>query len=440
MSLMKNFHIISFPIILVLLIMTAAAHAEFLKVSTVGEYIVPSNMVEPSEVSLERARMEATRSAAEEIGFFISTHSKSKGLLLENDEVEVLTAQIIKIDEEKTRKEILPNGDIKFTVSIEAVADSDELDLEKIYKNKQELEQIIVLNKKLDKMYNEQKIVNDNLRKLYSDAKNIPNEDEVLQGYRIQKQMNDKRFLDLNNFVTKWEQSQKLMKQNKYDDAIAVLKDISAKDDGTMQTALYGVIGTCYAMPIVTEMNKLTRLSVPPDKEMSNKYLKLIPRIDQAIGYIEKTVTLSDEKTLAYDFLSSLHGFKGTIYGLNDQIEKSIEEYDIALEQIQNSRIDRVNSLKLGISSSYIRLADKEIKQNHFDNAIKNLNLSIENWPPNYNLDLLSKIHIYKGDIYLSRHMYKEAVDCYDDALSINPRNEAIVDKRDWVYSRMKNS
>lgn len=410
-------------------------HAQAVTVKATGEYSLPENMDEPFSTAIERARTEAKRNAIEQIAVYVSSHSISKGYQLTTDEVEILAAQIIKVKKETSEKEMMKNGDIKFIVNIEATANPDELDLPQILKQKHELEQSVKIHAKLTKLYNEQKSLNDNLKKMYNERINSPNNEELLQNIHEQKQMNDKKFLKWNNLVNKWGKSRELMRQEKYDDAILLLKELAAQDD--YDISFHELIGGCYILPVTKKIDELAKIPTPPDMAARKNLLALLPRLEEAIKYGKKSLQSTHNNDEANTLLGLAHTYKGMIYSFDSQLENAIEELNIALDFIPHSQESIIKSVKGCLSGTYLHMADKCIQQNHVDEALSNIDNAIKNFPENFNPLLLSKIFIYQGDIYLSNHKYKQAVTCYDKALSINPDNTQVRDKRNWVYQRI---
>lgn len=156
------------------------ANAEIQTYTGIGEYIM-SNQETP-EAATNNAKIYAERSACEQAGIFISSHSEMKNNNLDKDEIETFTAGILKIL--KTNVEVIPltgeaAGWIKYRVSVTANIDTDTLNnsinrwMNKSVENRSEE---TALNSNFKKIIDEQR---NKIAKLEKDLKNAKNSKDI---------------------------------------------------------------------------------------------------------------------------------------------------------------------------------------------------------------------------------------------------------------------
>lgn len=93
-----------------------------------GEYIMDTRLDETFASATARAREEAKRAVVDKAGIYLRSYSKTVDLILVEDEVETVASRLLKVQDEKSKTEIVNDNLIKFTVTIKALVNevSDE--------------------------------------------------------------------------------------------------------------------------------------------------------------------------------------------------------------------------------------------------------------------------------------------------------------------------
>ena len=149
---MKKFFALIIALAVVLSTATSSASEQLIEAS--GEYIMDSRLDETAASATARAREEAKRAAVEKAGVYLQSYSKMVGLILEEDEVRTVTAQLLKIQDESSNVEVVGQNLLKFTVTIKAlINDLDEENLKAIMSDRQTIEELTRKNKELQEKY-----------------------------------------------------------------------------------------------------------------------------------------------------------------------------------------------------------------------------------------------------------------------------------------------
>ena len=135
-------------------------------VEVTGEYILPTEMEDESfKLCEERAREEAKRLAVEKAGVYVQSETKTQGYQLKSDEILMLAARFMRIEDENRTREPLENGDIRFTVTIRARIDIDSKEFGKVFEDRIAYEREVDRNQSLREAYEEEKQRNERLKK-----------------------------------------------------------------------------------------------------------------------------------------------------------------------------------------------------------------------------------------------------------------------------------
>lgn len=123
----------------VLLCGMATAMASPQVITATGTYVMGEN--DSPRIAKEAARQEALRSATEQAGVYVESYSKTKNMELTEDEVKMVSGAILKVTDEKATPEL--TGDVwKYTVTLTATVDTDNVDLQSMMQNRNELEKL----------------------------------------------------------------------------------------------------------------------------------------------------------------------------------------------------------------------------------------------------------------------------------------------------------
>lgn len=132
-------------ILITIFLMTSAASAEIRTYEGVGEYVMSD--FETPEIAKQRAKQRAEQSAQEQAGVFVKSNTKVVNYRLESEEIEVMTAGIMKVHSVEYARRIDADGLI-FTAKILADIDTDKID-EWLQKNAAEKSDLIEQNRAL---------------------------------------------------------------------------------------------------------------------------------------------------------------------------------------------------------------------------------------------------------------------------------------------------
>ena len=136
-----------------------------------GDYVMDSRLDETAASATARAREEAKRNAVERAGVFVQAYSKTKNLVLEEDEVKTITAHLLKILDEKNSVEVLQDNLLKFTVHIWAEVDaSDPQQLQALMSNRNLIDEMTARNNELQRQYDALKRQMEELKTQYDSA------------------------------------------------------------------------------------------------------------------------------------------------------------------------------------------------------------------------------------------------------------------------------
>lgn len=123
----------------ILLIGMTTAMASPQVITATGTYVMGEN--DSPKIAKEAARQEALRSATEQAGVYVESYSKTQNMELTDDDVRVISGSILKVTDEKAVPEL--NGNVwKYTVTLTATVDTDNIDLKALMQNRSEIEKL----------------------------------------------------------------------------------------------------------------------------------------------------------------------------------------------------------------------------------------------------------------------------------------------------------
>ena len=134
--------------------MTGTANAEIVTYEGVGQYVMSE--FETPDVAKLRAKDRAEKAAQEKAGIFVKSNTKVVNMKLESEEIEVMTAGIMKVHSVNYDQQFDTSGSgIIYTAKVLVDIDTDEID-KWLQKSVVEKEQLIEQNKSLQKTLAEQ--------------------------------------------------------------------------------------------------------------------------------------------------------------------------------------------------------------------------------------------------------------------------------------------
>ncbi|MBR1419792.1 MAG: tetratricopeptide repeat protein [Selenomonadaceae bacterium] len=166
------------------------ASAEQRTIEADGEYIVGEGMGEDISTAKERARVFALRNASRQAGVFVESISEVKNLMLTEDEIRTISANVLQVLGEPTFK-IVPIDDkaISFKCYVVVVVDDENIN-EQLMKDRGDLIEATRRNRELEEERNRLQAELDELKRKYESA----NSEHERQEIRDQVKRNDEAF------------------------------------------------------------------------------------------------------------------------------------------------------------------------------------------------------------------------------------------------------
>ena len=110
------------------LFFASAVNAEVIALEGIGEYVMGDDLENSPSVAKERAKQHAVRDACKKAGVYLKIYSRSVNAELTDDEIEAVTATIIKVTKEEYDIEHVPDANaILFRATVQAELDTDDL-------------------------------------------------------------------------------------------------------------------------------------------------------------------------------------------------------------------------------------------------------------------------------------------------------------------------
>lgn len=171
----------------VLIILSGTAIAMEQTIEATGMYLIGDGPDENVATAKERARVEAKRVAAEKAGVYVESFSKSQNSVLTKDEINVVSAQIMRVIRDEVLPQVTPDGHILYTCNLQVSVNTDNIDLKKIMEDRIAVEKNIELEKKIKELQEQ----NEQLKKKYKETTDNLTKD-VISG---EIKSNEKEFL-----------------------------------------------------------------------------------------------------------------------------------------------------------------------------------------------------------------------------------------------------
>ena len=186
---MQRFWLIASVVCYVLFAAQIAAAAPQ-TIEATGVYVMDTERDETFAVAQDRARKEALRAAVEQSGLYLQSVSKSVNNKLTKDELQVLSAAVLKVQGENVSKKIDGNN-IEYTVTVTAVVDPAAVNLDKLVAKKNNWASRVEENLRQQEEYETLKAENERLKADFAKA-TTERERKKIKAASIQ---NDKLFL-----------------------------------------------------------------------------------------------------------------------------------------------------------------------------------------------------------------------------------------------------
>ena len=340
-----------------------------------GSYVM--SKVETLEVARERAKADAMRNAAEKAGVYVKSYSRTKNFVLEEDVIETMTANILKLID-KPIFQMLEEVDnlegvmIRCTVKAQ-INDSDINSW--LNKDDNEKSMLVAQNEALRKANEEHERQIAELKRQLAD--NPQDTEKITQEFVVA----DKIFLS----NQKIEEARKLWKQKDFNGAKNLL-DEAVKLNPDNAEAYFGR-GTTYL-----DLKQYAR----------------------AIKDFDKNIELEPNKADSYIN-------RGFAYSHLGQKERAIQDFNKAIELKPNDDYAYNNR----------GIAYLDLKQ--YKRAIQDFNKAIE-LEPNKSYSYTSR-----GFAYSHLGQKEQAIQDFNKAIKLNPNNDLAYNNRGIAYALLRN-
>ena len=131
---------------------SAVAYADPQTIEADGEYMMST--ADTLDSAKEQAMKEAMRSAVEKAGVYVESYSKVKDMALTEDQIRVVAGNIIKI-KNKNFTTVASGNTFLIKCAINAVIDTDSIDLQRVMEMKKTQEENVRLTKTVSNLQRE---------------------------------------------------------------------------------------------------------------------------------------------------------------------------------------------------------------------------------------------------------------------------------------------
>lgn len=175
--------------------MYGSAYAEVQHIEATGSYVIGDNENENIAEAKKKAKDAALRAAVEKAGVYVESYSKVKNMKLTDDEVRIISGQLLQIDNVEFHPVVGKDGvSITYICTVKATVDTDKIDLQEKLKQqklteenesqKQRIAELEAENKRLKEQYRSaQQAEQENLASLIKNNELALNS-EIKAGYK----------------------------------------------------------------------------------------------------------------------------------------------------------------------------------------------------------------------------------------------------------------
>ena len=170
-------NILKIPCVVAMFLYSAVAYAAPQNIEAYGEYMMST--ADTLESAKEQAMKEAMRSAVEKAGVYVESYSKVKDMALTEDQIRVVAGNIIKI-ENKSFTTVASGNTFLIKCAINAVIDTDSIDLQRVMEMKKTQEENVRLMKTVANLQREGDILRQQYQQAQSESEKLKIKNELL--------------------------------------------------------------------------------------------------------------------------------------------------------------------------------------------------------------------------------------------------------------------
>ncbi|MBR4151809.1 MAG: tetratricopeptide repeat protein [Selenomonadaceae bacterium] len=358
-----------------IMLFAAVSHAEIY----IGEGSYCMSEGENLGVAKERAKADAMRYACEQAGVYVKSYSRERNFELEEDVIETITANIIKLVEEP---HFLPYEQIDnmegLLIRVTVKAQIDDSDITRwLNKDEQEKSTLVSQMEALRKANEEQ------ARQIAELKRQLAAKPQDREQITKKFEAEDKIFLSNQKVADGW----KLWEQKDFNGA-KNLFDEAVKLNPDNAGAYYGRGTACNGLK----------------------------QYEQAIKYFDKAIELKLNPNLSYAYNN-----RGNAYSDLGQNERAIQDYNKAIE-LNPNYAEAYNNRGVAYMDG--------LKQ--YERAIQDYNKAIE-LNPNY-----ADAYYNRGNAYKALGQYERAIQDYNKTIELNPNFDKAYNNRGIAYNETR--
>ena len=226
-------------ILIASLFITSAASAEVRTYEGFGEYVMSD--FETPEIAKQRAKQRAEQSAQEQAGVFVKSNTRVKNYQVQEDEIEVMTAGIMKVHSVEYARKIGESGLI-FTAKILADIDTAEID-KWLEKNAAEKSDLIEQNRALKNSIAEQE---KQLAELKAKLAEAEKNNSINYSPQVREQISEEFIQSDNNFLSNKHFEEGNIYYGRQDYRNAIASYTKALEFNSQNVAAYVYRGSAY--------------------------------------------------------------------------------------------------------------------------------------------------------------------------------------------------
>ena len=380
--------------------------AEVKTIEADGYYIMGDSPAENQGVAKERARADAQRAASEQACTFVESISEIKNNNLTRDEINTISASILKVISDPVNPEI-SGAAIMFHCHITVVVDTSNIN-EKLLQDRQKLEEATRQNIELRAEIARLQAEIESLNKKFAAASA---EEKIEINAEIKRNENQFTAVQWNN------KGFELYNAGDYNGAVECFN--KAIELNPALDMAYCNLGAIYSSSgnfdkAAEYFNNAVKLNSQNDLAWNNLGLlyKQQGQYNQAVEYYNKALELNPKNSTAWYNLALTYNAMGNYY-------QAVDCYQETVKLKQNDSVIWNN-----FGFAYRKL-------NQFDKAIECYTKSVEINPKYDNAwSNLGAAYFYSGN-------YQKALECFNKALELNPDKENYKKWRENTLAKM---
>lgn len=374
-----------------------AAHAEVKILEADGYYVMGDGPAESLSVAKERARIDARRAISERAGIFVESITEVQKGKLTRDEIRMISANILEVQEDKVSPEILADEVIRYHCHMVAKVDTSNI-MDQLQQDRKKLDAAVKKNKELEAELDRANAELASLKQQYAQAQS----DAAREAIQKQVAANEEWFTRLAAALNQIEEG-----MNKVRRGYAIL-DLHEKAEEFYQKGDYD--------GAIRALQKL--LEIVPDWEYAplgiGKCYEAKGDNEKALEWYKKAISLWKDEDES----------KSEPYYCIAFVCNQLGRYQEAVEAAQNAI-----KFEPASPSAYIILGKAYYGLARYEEAVRSLDQAEKLSKGKPDVD----VYYFRGISYARWAKYPEAAKDLDKALSMDPSLDKAQQVRDAI-------